>query len=379
MRAIIVGYDPGTTSALAIIDTKGKLISLKSKRGFKKSEILDIITKKGKPLIVAGDRRPLPKSVEKLASILGCKSYHPVKTLSTVDKERLANDFMRKIKNDHEKDALASALQALNEHSHIFKRTENLLSSLGLGEFYDRIVESVILGKVENITEGINRVLSELRKKSEVPEIKKKKVTKKSLEETISRLQKKVKRLEKDVEIMKDYNEGLKKKLKEGEKEVNDYKKRLDERLDLGSLGKSRDELRKRLNDAKSLIQKLKSFRKLELEGYVPIVELNSVRDALAKDLDEMIGLGDRVVMVENPDNAQILNDYMIKALITTKNPSIKILEKVKFPIIIKKDISVEKKKDILVVEEKEFEKEMKNARKKGFIEWLHGHKKRRL
>ena len=71
-KPIIVGYDPGTTAALAIIDTKGEILFLKSKRGFKKGEIIDIITDMGKPLLIAGDRRPLPRSVERMARTLGC-------------------------------------------------------------------------------------------------------------------------------------------------------------------------------------------------------------------------------------------------------------------------------------------------------------------
>ena len=81
-KPIIVGYDPGTTAALAILDTKGEILFLKSKRSFKRGDIIDAITDMGKPLLVAGDRRPIPKSVERMARSLGCRPFYPKKSLS---------------------------------------------------------------------------------------------------------------------------------------------------------------------------------------------------------------------------------------------------------------------------------------------------------
>jgi len=380
-KPIIVGYDPGTTAALAIIDTKGEILLLKSKRGFKKGEVIDAITSIGKPLMVSGDRHPLPKGVEKLASSLGCRSFHPRKSLTNIEKGKLVHNFTEKIENNHEKDALASALEAFKYHSRLFERADGLLSSLGLSELYDKVVQSVIIGEVENITEAINRTLTELRRK--VPKVSKRKVVERSiLENTVLRLQKKIKRLEKDALILKKYNQGLKNKLKDSERRITYYKKKLTEKLDLDSLGtikKSMDRLKDELEQNKSLIEQLRLFRKLELSGYIPIIELNEIRDSIAKDLNPTIDLGDRVILVNRLENVQVLNDYKIKALIVLNEPSERILEKVNFPIVIKKDISIEKVKNISVVKEKEFEEKIKQARKTGFVKWLKGHKKRRL
>lgn len=381
-KPIIVGYDPGTTAALAIIDTKGELLLLKSERGLKRSEVIDAITSIGKPMMVAGDRYPLPKSVEKLASTLGCKSYHPRKSLTSIEKEKLVHKFAEKIEDDHEKDALASALDALKSHSRLFERAESLLSSLGLSELYDRVVESVIIGEVENITEAINRTLTELRRRK-VPEVSKRKVIEKSvLERTVLGLQKKVKRLEKDVLILKKYSQGLKNKLRDSETRVRYYRKKLAEKVDLDSLGtikKGMDRLRDELEQNKSLIEQLRLFREIELSGRIPIIELDEIRDSITKDLHQTIDLEDRVILVNRLENVQVLNDYKIKALIALNEPSEEILEKVNFPIIVKKDISIEKMKNISVVKREEFEEKIKEARKTGFVQWLKGHKKRKL
>jgi len=377
VKPIIVGYDPGTTAAIAILDTKGQILLLKSKRGFKQSEIIDLIMGIGKPLMIAGDRHPLPKSVEKLASSLGCKAYRPMKTLSVSEKEKLVNEFAGKIKDEHVKDALASAIKVFNVYSKVFERTKNLLSSLGLSELYEKVIDLVLRGEVENINEAVNRLLIDLRKKQEIPRISKV-IEKEPLNKTISRLQERIKSLEKDLIIIKQYNQSLKNKLKENEDILEGYRKKLSEKTDVGSL-KFIEKLKSELKEKESLIEFMKSSRNLELNGYVPMLEVSEINDSVIKELDQKFDLLDKVILVNKLDNAQILNDYRIKALITMTEPGKEILEKVDFPIIAKKDISIEKLKDISVVKKDEFEEVLKKVRKTGFVQWIEGHKKRRL
>jgi hypothetical protein len=377
VKPIIVGYDPGTTAAIAILDTKGQILLLKSKRSFKQSEIIDLIMGIGKPLMIAGDRHPLPKSVEKLASSLGCKAYRPMKTLSVSEKEKLVNEFAGKIKDEHVKDALASAIKVFNVYSKVFERTKNLLSSLGLSELYEKVIDLVLRGEVENINEAVNRLLIDLRKKQEIPRISKV-IEKEPLNKNISRLQERIKSLEKDLIIIKQYNQSLKNKLKESEDILERHRKKLAEKTDVGSL-KFIEKLKSELKEKESLIEFMKSSRNLELNGYVPMLEVNEINDSIIKGLDQKFDLLDKVILVNKLDNAQILNDYRIKALITMAEPGKEILEKVDFPIIAKKDISIEKVKDISVVKKDEFEEVLKKVRKTGFVQWIEGHKKRRL
>jgi len=378
---IIVGYDPGTTAALAIIDTKGEILFLKSKRGFKKGEIIDIITDMGKPLLVAGDRRPIPKSVEKMARSLGSRPFYPRKSLTISEKNWLVREF-KEIKDHHEKDALASALYAFKHYSSVFKRTHEILESQGLSSLYDKVVRTVITGEVENIAEAINTILK-TREKIEVPKVDKKIIfDKKALDKTVSRLQEKIKLLERDIQILKDSNERLKKRLRISEKDIRYYRKKLEEKIDLGSLAsmkKKIDDLESELKESIDSIEKLKLFRKIELKGYYPIIRLEEIRDSLAKDLDQSLNLEDRVILTENIENAPILNDYNIKALISLEESSEELLKKVNFPVVFKKDISIEKMKNISVVKKQGLEECLKKTRKVGFTQWVESYKKRRL
>jgi predicted RNase H-like nuclease (RuvC/YqgF family) len=142
---------------------------------------------------------------------------------------------------------------------------------------------------------------------------------------------------------------------------------------------KKLDRLKSDLEEMKSLTKKLRLFRKLELKGYVPIIEMEETRDSIAKDLDRTVDLEERVVFVKHPENAQVLNDYRIKALIVPNKPSEKMLEKVNFPVIVEKDISIENIKSILVARKEELEEEIKKARKLGFVQWLKSHRRRKF
>ena len=380
-RPIIVGYDPGTTAALAILDTKGQILFLKSKRGFKKGEIIHTITSIGKPLMIAGDRRPLSKSVEKLASSLGCRAFHPAETLSVSEKEKIVHEVVKRVEDNHEKDALASAIKAFKVHSKLFEKTESVLSSLGLLNLYEKVIDLVLRNEVENINEAINKLMSE--KKHEVPRIIiKEDNEKKTWKKTINNLQEKVKGLERDIEILKKYNQSLESKLKDGEVKFESLRKKLAEKTESTSLEKMKKQLDGMKDDLKKkeyLIKLLKTFQSLELEGYVPLLELKEIRESTIKDLDETFDIERKVILTENIDNAQILNDYKIKALMTSIEPSKNVIEKVDFPIIIKKDISIKKVKDVLVVSRDELENKLKDIKKTGLVQWLELYKKRKL
>ena len=166
-KPIIIGYDPGTTAALAILDTSGNILYLKSKKEFLRKEIVEEITKRGKPIIIASDKNSLSKNVEKLASSLGCKAFNPVEDLSNLEKYNIIKNYLDVVKNDHERDALASALKAHRSYSDLFKKTDKTISFLGLSEFYGEIVNALIQKEAKNINEAINFVLNDIRIKKE--------------------------------------------------------------------------------------------------------------------------------------------------------------------------------------------------------------------
>ncbi len=380
-KPIIVGYDPGTTAALAIVDTSKNILYLKSKKEFSRKEIVEAITKKGKPIIIAGDKNPLSKNVEKLASSLGCKIFEPMENLSNLEKYNLVSNYLDVVKNDHQRDALASALKAYANYSSMFKKTSKTISYLGLAEFYDKILGLLVKEEAKNINESVNMVLNEIREKKEKFVEKKRMKIKTITPKEIENLRETIKRQKNDINILKNYNETLKKRLEKVDKKFKEQKiksekfhgkKTIEENEKIHRL---ENELEKR----KIVIEKLKVFRRLESKGYTPVIELERIKPDKLELLNKIFGLEDRVLLTNSFMNIQALNDYNIQALIVPNIPDKEIVERINFPIISREEVNEEEIEEVLIVKKKEFNEKVKKARKLGIIQWINGHKKRRL
>ncbi len=106
---LIVGIDPGNTSAVAAVDFDGELKLLESSREFPPEEIIERLIEVGTPVVVASDREKMPSTVEKIASSLGASKFQPEEDLAADRKKELGGG-----ENSHEQDAAASALYAYN-------------------------------------------------------------------------------------------------------------------------------------------------------------------------------------------------------------------------------------------------------------------------
>ncbi len=157
-RGIIVGYDPGITTAISILDTHGKIVSLVSKRNIGKGEIVKYISRFGKPLIVSTDKNPLPRSVEKLASTFSSKVSYPEISMSVIEKQQLAKETDIVTKNDHEIDALAASIKAWRKYKGLSLKVERSLNEIGLMEFYDDVLAKLIREESGNINNAINEL-----------------------------------------------------------------------------------------------------------------------------------------------------------------------------------------------------------------------------
>lgn len=131
MKKLIVGIDPGITTALAILDLDGNLLNIKSKRNFSQAGISRFILDNGKPLFLSTDRNPVPRIVEKIKSTFKTEVVYPKQSLGLVEKRKIVKRYLKdlekgkiedlfseeeiKFSNRHEKDALAAAIFALRK------------------------------------------------------------------------------------------------------------------------------------------------------------------------------------------------------------------------------------------------------------------------
>jgi predicted RNase H-like nuclease (RuvC/YqgF family) len=155
----------GLTVGIAILDTKGNLLDLTSRREATKSFVIKHISKFGKPVVLASDVNPPPKAIEKIASSLGSKVFYPRSSMSNAEKKRLVGDFEDEIGNAHEKDALAAGLRAFRNYHGLLLKIEEVLESMGHKELFDEVVVSMLRRRNENIVDVTKKILADIDEK----------------------------------------------------------------------------------------------------------------------------------------------------------------------------------------------------------------------
>jgi predicted RNase H-like nuclease (RuvC/YqgF family) len=164
-----VGIDPGKTTAVAVLDLDGNLISLFSKKNLTKGEISRHILGYGRPVMIATDRSPAPSSVEKMAAVFSARLVEPEENLFKREKNSLARDFMAdnngKGINQHEKDALASAIYAYNTVKPTMIRVRHKIRALGHGDDtgLKRFVKTRIILDRDHVKRAIDKYFESLR------------------------------------------------------------------------------------------------------------------------------------------------------------------------------------------------------------------------
>ena len=111
---IIVGVDPGTTTAAAAVGLDGTLHATYSSRTDDAGALTRWIIDQGRPLIVAADVARMPETVEKLRRSFDAKGWTPRRDLPVDTKLHRVRDLP--YGNDHERDALAAAMFAVDAH-----------------------------------------------------------------------------------------------------------------------------------------------------------------------------------------------------------------------------------------------------------------------
>ncbi|MEM0068231.1 MAG: DUF460 domain-containing protein [Saccharolobus sp.] len=149
-RRLIIGIDPGTEVGISILDIYGRPVLLTSKRSIDRDEIVALISKEGKPVIVATDVNPLPDTVKKIASKFNARLFIPEKNLSVEEKQKLIDEFSTlhriKIDNPHIRDSLASAIKAYKEIESKLRQIESFISKLDIEIDENPIYDCVING-----------------------------------------------------------------------------------------------------------------------------------------------------------------------------------------------------------------------------------------
>jgi uncharacterized protein len=106
----IVGVDPGTTTAFAVLDLNGHVLDVASSRSWGFSELVGLLIESGHPLIIATDKNPTPATVERIKRAFSAILHTPASSLSV--EQKLRDTKLYDYANEHERDALAAAIDA---------------------------------------------------------------------------------------------------------------------------------------------------------------------------------------------------------------------------------------------------------------------------
>ena len=142
----IVGFDPGTTAGLAVLNLNGELLLLKSLRHWSRSSIILEALNIGDPVLIATDRAEAPRAVRELAQSLNLNVFETGREETLEDKVSVITEYASKrgvtIGDEHQASALYAALKAYNSFKNDFKDIE-LNVERRISHFKEALIDEV--------------------------------------------------------------------------------------------------------------------------------------------------------------------------------------------------------------------------------------------
>jgi len=318
---VVVGVDPGTTTAVAIVGLDGEVLDVLSTRTADNAEVTEWIVERGRPVIVAADVTPMPSTVEKLRRSFDAAGWTPDRDLPVDVKQHRTRE--EGYDNDHERDAMAAAFGAFDAHTDQFDR---IAAKVPPGQEVGPVVARVVTDE-----ESVEAVLEDLRDdganggdgdgnseeadNEQSPE--QKRIS--QLESQVAQLQSHVENLEATIDEKDAEIDDLEGKLSEARSEtrVEARKDREVTRLERENrrLTGEVDEREERIDELEGKLERLKALWKLDhsnfadisekKEGLTPVKVVEQFTSDAIDDADERFGLAeDDVIMFRDASGA---------------------------------------------------------------------------
>ncbi|MCJ7444397.1 MAG: DUF460 domain-containing protein [Methanotrichaceae archaeon] len=392
---IIVGLDPGTTTGIAAINLSGNLVDIISCRAMSSSDVIEWISARGNPLIVATDVFPAPGAVEKVKRAFNAILHSPGMDMLADEKVSLAKEFG--FKNDHERDALAAALGAFKKYKNKFLYIEKKVPfELDPNEV------KVLVVKGYSVEKAIVELAAKSVIKNEEPIKHEDKVVSPELADQRNRNQ----LLSEQVRTLREYVEELKAGLAERDAEMRKAFANLEQLKDKATreikrhheikirdreIERLRALLRSERKAAKKIKQDISRLRDMDhmpdLKGFRKLRSLETFsKEAIVKASEQCnIGKGDIIILEDasggGSNTADLLIEKGIEAIITDGEMASAVREYFYdkgIPILSSRAIPIRKEKGVAFVKAEDVEaakaqwkEEMKVRQAKGKAEWL--------
>jgi predicted RNase H-like nuclease (RuvC/YqgF family) len=314
----VVGVDPGTTTAVALVGLEGTVFDVWSSRTADTAEVIERIVEGGRPVVVAADVTPMPETVEKIRRSFDAAGWAPDSDLPVDEKQHRTRE--EGYDDDHQRDAMAAALFAHDAHADQFRRiARKVPPRVDTGEVTARVVageesvEAVLRDlddddeETEEETEHTPRELSEEERRI------------RDLERQVERLESHVDTLEGRLEereaTIEEYEDDLSAARREERKEVRREREVTRLRRTTERLEHERDEARERVDALEDKLERLKALWRLDHSNFadvdgkaadlVPVKPVDEFTTTAIEAAEESYGLApDDVVLLRDASGA---------------------------------------------------------------------------
>jgi predicted RNase H-like nuclease (RuvC/YqgF family) len=392
---IIVGIDPGTTTAVAVLTLFGELRKLHSSRTLSIPEVIEMISEEGRPLIIASDVFPTPRAVEKIRRAFNAVLGTPEEIIATEDKIEFAKPY--EYSNAHERDAIAAAVSVYRRNRNKFDQIKRKIPA---EVDADEAIAQVVRGR------SVDAVISSLTKKEEKEPVGE--TARERAGDEVLHLRQTLRRYEESVRDMKRYQEELKKELhlkddkirelekiisRQRDKVYKEFKREKEFRIrdkDIAFLRIKVSESGKRIASLNERIHKLKNVRRLEMSGRLLPVKIIQAftKDSIQKTQEQFGIKKDDIILLKDSSGggtmtAKMIADSGVRAIIICDDMSHAANEelfRLNVPVLMAKEVKIkfDPAEEIAVIDPEditnaidEWNKKAEERRKREKEEWL--------
>ena len=369
-KLLIVGIDPGTTTGFAVLDIEGNLLHLNSSKQLDLKKLISKTLDFGKVVLVGTDKEKVPGLVEAFATKLGARIISPQEDIKVHEKRKMTDNF--NFKDEHQGDALASALLAYKEIKALLDKIDFFVEDAKKHGIKDRIKELVLTKKI-----SIKNAVSIIEERDEESQIIEKVIAEKKLSENdFLKLYNKLKKYEAEIKLIKAYNNNLKKRISNLEKQAkleepkNNDKRPVD--FKENRLRFLENKLKSREKDIEYLNLLIKKFNKIvsDMSNFHILKKLDTLGINEFNFKNKILNIQrNDILLVDNPNiaSASIINLLKNKVfVIVYKKPiSKKIENELPFLFISTKNLKIDEYEYFAFVEKRHFEME------KGKVNWV--------
>ncbi len=317
---VLVGIDPGTTTAVALLDLDGEVLDVLSTRTADTADVIEWIVDRGRPVLVAADVEPMPETVEKIRRSFDAAGWHPERDLPIDEKQHRTRD--EGYDNDHERDALAAALFAHDDHADQIERVRRKVP-------HDVDVDAgEVVARTLSEEKSVETVLADLRPDEDSTDESTETAPPEPTPEQV-----RISELTERVEQLEAYVGQLAQTVEEKEAKIDEYEEQLSaarreerrdakERREVTRLKRENDRLRRTIDELEDandeLAEKLDRLKELwkldhsnfadiaeEKEGLVPVKPIEQFTRGAIDAADDDVGLArDDVLLLRDASGA---------------------------------------------------------------------------